>query len=79
MTDNVLEMDCMYMNHEGHKKIGAREPIFVLRAQDKCAPEAIEAWCDIAEKAGAPEAKIAHARLHAQAMREWSGSKKVPD
>jgi len=76
---NVLDMPCLYMDHESHKKIGEREPTFVLRAQDLCAPEAIEAWCDIAEKAGAPAEKIAHARLHAQAMREWGGAKKVPD
>lgn len=75
----MIDMPCLYMSGEQHKKIGEREPVFVLRAQDLVAPEAIEAWIALARQAGAPEEKLAHAQLHATAMREWPGRKKVPD
>lgn len=77
--DDLMAMACLYMSGEQHKKIAPDEPVFVLRAQDLTAPAAVEAWIAIARAAGAAEAKLEHAQLHADAMRQWSGTKKVPD
>ena len=57
------------------------EPVFLLRAQDKVAPEVVEEWADRAELEDAAPNIIQAARDHAAAMREWQqihGSK-VPD
>lgn len=75
----MIDMPCLYISSEHFKKIGEREPVFVLRAQDVVAPDAIETWIALAQAAGAPQEKLDHARLHAQAMRDWGGRKKVPD
>lgn len=59
------------------------EPVFVLVGRDKTAPDAIEAWCDLAKAAGAPEEKIKQGLRDARLMREWqeanAGAVKVPD
>lgn len=63
-------------------KIGDNEPVFLLRAKDKCAPEAVEAWAAIAEAEGADAFIVATARQHAKTMRQWqddTGIAKVPD
>lgn len=57
------------------------EPVFLLRAQDKNAPEAVEQWADWAEEDGAAPNIVKAARDHAKAMVKWQeehGSK-VPD
>lgn len=77
--DDLMAMPCLYMSDEHLKKIAPDEPVFVIRAQDLAAPAAVEAWCAIAAQLGAPPEKIAHAKLHAEAMRRWTGAKKVPD
>ena len=79
--EDLLKMPCLYKTERGGclDKAADDEPLFILRAQDLVAPEAIEAWCQLAETAGAPLEKVAHARLHAEAMRQWPGHKKVPD
>ena len=57
------------------------EPVFVIRAQDICAPATVEAWANLAELAGASKLIQDRARAHAQAMREWQAANgpKVPD
>ncbi len=77
--DNVLNMPCMYLDSEHLRKIGEREPTFVLRAQDILAPDIIEAWAAHALVQGVSAAKCEHALLHAKAMRKWRGLKKLPD
>lgn len=47
------------------------EPIFVLRAQDRIAPNVIDMWCEFAECAGVGPAKIQEARHLAEQMRAW--------
>jgi hypothetical protein len=48
------------------------EPVFVLRANDPIAPEAVETWARQAELSGAHEPhKIVEARALAQTMRDW--------
>lgn len=57
------------------------EPVFLLRAQDKTAPEVVDAWADWAKEDGAADNIVEAARTHAELMRKWQevhGSK-VPD
>jgi hypothetical protein len=57
------------------------EPTFVLRAQDRCAPEVVRLWALTAKKHGAPQEKVDAARAVADEMDAWQrkhGSK-VPD
>ncbi len=63
-------------------KIADDEPVFLIRAKDVCAPEAVEAWAAIAQSEGADPVIVRTARLHAERMREWqnkTGLAKVPD
>lgn len=58
------------------------EPVFILRAQDRFAPDLIEAWShkvDVAK--GAPTTKAKKARALAHQMRAWQemNGSKVPD
>lgn len=57
------------------------EPKFVLRAQDRCAPEVVRLWALTAMKHGAPPSKIVAARALADAMDAWQQvyGAKVPD
>lgn len=58
--------------HEG-------EPFFVLRGQDRLAPDALSAWINAAEISGVDEAKIDSARGVWESMLRWSGDRKYPD
>ncbi len=57
-------------------KMGNDEPLFALRAQDKSAPKAVQAWID-ANKArlGSRHPKITGARAIIRAMKAWSPRK----
>lgn len=58
------------------------EPLFILRAQDRCAPFAVRAWAERARGAGAAAEKVAEAMEVAQAMETWqelTGRSKWPD
>jgi len=57
--------------------IGEDEPVFILRAQDRLAPHAIELYSTLADSHGATVA--ADACREAERFRRWSGSKKLPD
>jgi hypothetical protein len=59
-------------------KLADGEPYFVLRAQDRLAPELIEAWAVEAELNDCPPAKVADARAIAKTMRGWR-KRKMPD
>jgi hypothetical protein len=54
------------------------EPVFLIRGQDVVGGEAVRAWADLAEKAGASADIIKAARDHAARMDAWQ-PKKVPD
>jgi hypothetical protein len=54
------------------------EPIFVLRAQDRLAPDTVRHWAATAEKAGCGSAKVQEARDLADAMERWP-NRKTPD
>ena len=59
-------------------RLAPDEPYFVLRAQDRLAPEQIEAWAIEAQLNGCGPGKVAEARRIAAAMRHWS-KRKMPD
>ena len=58
-------------------KIGEEEPIFILRAQDQLAAQAIEMYRDLAAKKGLPLAESLQKEI--EAFRNWSGPKRMPD
>lgn len=64
-----------------YDKAADEEPLFVLRAQDKLAPEIVMEWAHRALAAGTPIAKVEEARRCAQEMEEWqiANEAKVPD
>ncbi len=47
------------------------EPMFVLLARDRMAPDLIELWANGRMMEGEDPAKVAEARSCAEAMREW--------
>ena len=63
------------------EKIGEDEPVFLLRAQDKLAPEIVREWAYRALSEDAPVDKVRGARTIADAMEDWSIThhRKVPD
>jgi len=54
------------------------EPVFVLRAQDRLAPDVVDTWADRAEIADVRSGKVAEARDCARDMRAWPTTK-TPD
>ncbi len=58
-------------------KIGEEEPIFILRAQDQLAAQAIEMYRDLAAKNGLPLAESLQKEI--EAFRNWPGPKRMPD
>ena len=63
------------------KLIPEDEPVFLIRAQDKVAPAALEFYADLAAGHGASQQVINSVVTHAQAMRAWQreNGSKVPD
>lgn len=61
-------------------KIGQDEPVFLLRATDKCTPKTILFWADLCEKAGNKEMADV-ARDHVSKMLTWQkeNGSKLPD
>lgn len=62
-------------------KIPEDEPVFLLRAQDKIAPEVVARWVELAEYEKADPNIIRAARAQVQAMLVWqyNHGSKVPD
>lgn len=56
-------------------KIGENEPVFLIRAQDKSAPAAVEAWAKLNDANDGDPKASEKARTHAQAMRVWQSVK----
>jgi len=57
------------------------EPVFLLRAQDVCAPFAVLEWAFQAEHHGANQIIVESAKKQAQLMRDWQTQQgmKIPD
>lgn len=62
-------------------KIPADEPVFLLRGQDKAAPEAVRRWAAMAAHYGASADIVAKAKDQATLMEAWQATQagKVPD
>lgn len=58
-------------------KIGADEPVFILRAQDNLAGPAIEMYRSLAASHGLPLANSLDKEI--TAFNKWGGKKKMPD
>jgi len=54
------------------------EPVFLIRGKDMVSGDAVRAWANLAEAAGAAQNILDAAREHASLMDEWPG-KKTPD
>lgn len=59
-------------------KVGRGEPIFVLRAQDRLAPELVRTWAALALAHGCPPEKVEEAQQCAIEMEKWP-KRKYPD
>lgn len=62
-------------------KIAHDEPVFLLRAKDKLAPEILNKWADYLEAEGGQPEMIETVRLHADKMIDWQEDNgcKLPD
>jgi len=58
-------------------RIGEKEPIFILRAQDKLAEPTIEMYRLLAASHGCQLAEALHKEI--ESFRQWPGVKKMPD
>lgn len=58
-------------------KIGEEEPVFILRAQDQLAAQAIEWYRELAAKNGLPLAESLQKEI--EAFGRWGGPKRMPD
>ncbi len=58
-------------------KIGAEEPVFILRAQDRLAEAMIEIYRILVASHDSPMAK--EVAKEAEKFRAWKGAKKMPD
>lgn len=58
-------------------KIGAEEPVFILRAQDKLAETAVEMYRLLAASHGS--GLVDDLKEQVEAFRTWKGTKKIPD
>ena len=59
-------------------RIPEDEPVFVIRAKDRVSGDAVRAWADLAERAGASADILQAAREHAARMDAWP-VKQTPD
>jgi hypothetical protein len=58
-------------------RIGADEPIFILRGQDRLAEATLEMYRALAASHGSPLAEAIPKEI--DAFRRWTGRKKIPD
>lgn len=61
--------------------IPEEEPVMVFRAQDKCAPAALDAWCKAAKENGVDPHMIEVVHNWSREMRHWQSihGSKIPD
>ncbi len=57
------------------------EPVFLLRAQDVCAPFAVKEWAFQAERHGVDTRMVEAAKKQAEVMQDWQREHgmKIPD
>jgi hypothetical protein len=57
--------------------VGEKEPVFILRAQDKLAGPAVEMYRLLAASHGSPVARAVGQEI--DRFQQWNGKKKLPD
>ena len=77
----MIKADEEVMPGSTWNKTQAREPVFILRAQDKLAPAVVKAWVALARIIGTKERKLSEAANLAVEMERWQQvhCPKVPD
>jgi hypothetical protein len=62
-------------------KIPAEEPVFLLRAQDKFAPDVVAYWASLALREGTCPEMAQMAMQHSRKMKDWQAvhGRKSPD
>jgi len=58
------------------QRIGADEPVFLIRAQDAVSGEAVRAWANLNDAVGGSPEASALARRHADLMDAWPVKKR---
>lgn len=58
-------------NAKGEKKIPAKEPVFLIRGQDKLGPKILRAYADQYELMGGAPYIVAEIRAQAFSMEAW--------
>jgi hypothetical protein len=76
--DNLHPAPAVITTNGTTRLIPADEPVFLIRGQDVVGGDAVRAWADLAEKAGAAADILTVARDHAAKMDAWP-KKKRPD
>ena len=61
--------------------IAEDEPVFLLRAKDKFAPEVVAYWASLLQREGTQPEMADMAMQHSRAMKDWQhiNGKKTPD
>ena len=58
-----------------HKALLKGESVFVLRAQDKCAPATVRYWTQLAQATGLPKERYTEALQKASLMEAWPNAR----
>ena len=74
----ALKRDELGDNRSTLNKAHPDEPLFILRAQDALAAQAVRYWAFLAQANGTPIPKVEEALRNADKMELWLG-KKIPD
>ena len=66
---------------EGSSPIGEDEPVFLIRAKDKCGPKTLLAWAEELDRIGGDREISSHVRYWAAKMIIWQrdNESKIPD
>ena len=83
MSTKADELDRLALGKGPLGRASNDEPLFILRAADKLAPEIVTQWATAAATVGSPPEKVREALGLAQRMRDWQrrnpSKVKVPD
>ena len=75
------DYQCIQPSGSDPPNIGEDEPVFLLRAKDRLAPETMEFWASTLEASDGDQATVDHVRAWAEFMRKWQrdNGSKLPD
>ena len=75
MATKAIERDDL---NSCFNKAADNEPLFILRAQDRLAPQAVRVWAALLASESGSSQKVAEASALAEAMEKWP-TRKLPD